>query len=129
MSERDKPTDNPFAEQLSAMTRGFTTLVEQNQSMMSSFLEASRSMGSMPETDPLNVGPAFSGAMTGLARDPQKLMQANYELWKQHMELWQEIAMRVFREMPDDPDGADRDRRFRHEDWSKNPLFEYIRKS
>ena len=137
MSERDKPSgdkpidDNPFAEQFTAMTRTFTRLVEQNQSMMGSFLDGSRSMTSVPDADPMNVGPAFSSAMGNLSRDPQKLMQANYELWKEHMELWQEMALRVFREWPVDPDGdpTNKDRRFRHEDWTKNPLFEYIRKS
>ena len=46
MSERDKPSDetsgNPYADQLSAMTRTFSELVERNQSLMGSFLESRR---------------------------------------------------------------------------------------
>ena len=133
MSERDKPSDetsgNPYADQLSAMTRTFTQLVERNQSLMGSFLDTShRAM--VPDADPMNVGSSFEKAGEKLSGDPQKLMQANHALWKEHMALWQEMALRVFREMPEGDDGGfGRDKRFRHEDWAKNPLFEYIRKS
>ena len=133
MSERDKPSDetsgNPYADQLSAMTRTFSELVERNQSLMGSFLDTShRTM--VPDADPMNVGPSLGKAGEKLSGDPQKLMQANHALWKEHMALWQEMALRVFREMPEGDDGGfGRDKRFRHEDWAANPLFEYIRKS
>ena len=136
MSERDKTSDNPFAESFSAMTQTFTKLVEQNQSLMGSFLDASQTMATSPSSlgDPLNTGSAFAGAMSGLGRDPQKLMQANYALWKEHMSLWQDIAVRVFEAMPSEwpaseHDDGGKDRRFRHEDWTKNPMFEHIRRS
>ena len=133
MSERDKPSDetsgNPYADQLSAMTRTFSELVERNQSLMGSFLESSRRT-TVPDADPMNVGPSLGKAGERLSGDPQKLMQANHALWKEHMALWQEMALRVFREMPEGDDGGfGRDKRFRHEDWAANPLFEYIRKS
>jgi len=144
MSEREQPkdpqADNPIADQLSAMTRTFTQLVEHNQSLIGSFFEQAQSgmpgsddvaKGSKPDTsDPLNINTAFRSAFDGLSKDPQGLMQSNYELWKEHMSLWEEMTIRVFRESPGEgDDGFGKDRRFRHEDWTKNPMFEYIRKS
>jgi len=154
VSERDKPSDkpsgdNPYADQLSTMTRTFTQLLEQNQSLMGTFLEQSRKMmppgtgtpgagtpgsptgaGDMPNVDPLNIASSFEKARANLAGDPQRLMQANHDLWKEHMSLWQDIASRLFRELPEGDDGAfGKDKRFHHEDWAKNPLFEFIRKS
>ena len=133
MSERDKPSDetsgNPYADQLSAMTRTFSELVERNQSLMGSFLDTShRTM--VPDADPMNVGrrsgrPARSSPVTR-----RSSCRRTTRLWKEHMALWQEMALRVFREMPEGDDGGfGRDKRFRHEDWAANPLFEYIRKS
>lgn len=84
--------------------------------------------------DPLNVGPAFSNAAKIMVSDPMRLMQANYELWKEHVELMQQAMLELMKTMPDNsvtggkPDTA-YDRRFRHEDWSKNPMFDYIRRS
>jgi len=128
VSDSRKPSDNPYAEQLSAMTRSFTALMEQNQSMIGGLVEQSRKMMTPEDADPLDVASVFEKAGDRLARDPQRLMQANHELWTEHMALWQDMAVRLFREWPEDPETG-KDRRFRHEDWAKNPLFEYIRKS
>lgn len=79
--------------------------------------------------DPMNVGPAFANAAKVMANDPMKLMQANYELWKEHMELMQEAAKALMSATAGDHSMGGFDRRFKHEDWASNPIFDYIRKS
>ena len=123
-------TKNPFADHLSEMTQNFSKMVEQNQSLMTDLFNQSHQLASK-SVDPLNVGPAFANAAQIMTNDPQQLMQSNYSLWKDHMALWQDTAGKVMMQNTSETDGKQEpyDRRFRHEDWSKNPIFDYIRKS
>lgn len=104
-----------------------TQLMQRNQAMMTGFLKQAEQVTQNP--DPLNIGPAFKDAVTGLVDDPQKLMRSNYELWSAHMKLWQELAADVFTESQDDAPEQNTDRRFKHEDWDKHPGFDYIKRS
>jgi polyhydroxyalkanoate synthase subunit PhaC len=91
--------------------------------------------------DPLNVAPALQDAAQRLSMDPARLMQANLNLWQQHMLLWQQASAGMFGQSLGqaagqgaaaaspmaEPDPGDR--RFRHPDWQQNPLFDYIKQS
>lgn len=123
-------TKNPFADHLTEMTNNFSKMIEQNQSVMAAMFNQSHQLASQ-SVDPMNIGPAFKNAARIMSNDPQKLMQANYGLWKEHMDLWQEAAFKVMEQNASESDSKKEpyDRRFRHEDWSKNPIFDYIRKS
>lgn len=122
-------SDKSLFEQWQQMGNTFAKLMEQNQTMMSGFLQQPPST-TPPNDDPLNVTPAFNQALSGLVADPVKIMRSNYALWSAHMELWQETANRVFEQSNDNRIGdASYDRRFKHEDWSENPVFEYIKRS
>ena len=131
MSEQDKLVK----EHMEDMAQTFGEVWQKNASMMSQMFNQSHEMVTQ-SLDPLNVGPAYSAATQVMVNDPMKLMQANYELWKEHIELMQQAMLGFMQQNPDDPDDPDDpdnqfpfDRRFKHEDWSKNPLFDYIRKS
>jgi polyhydroxyalkanoate synthase len=123
-------TNNPFADQLSEMTQNISKMVEQNQSLMTDMFNQSHLLASN-SVDPMNVGPAFTNAAKIMISNPQQLMESNYSLWKDHMAMWQEVAARDATQNLNDSDAKQEpyDRRFRHEDWSKNPIFDYIRKS
>ncbi len=86
-------------------------------------------------SDPLNVGPAMTEAAQKLAMDPARLIQANLNLWQQHMLLWQQMSSSMVgsamgRDAMDPVAAPDKgDRRFKHPDWSENPLFDYMKQS
>lgn len=82
------------------------------------------------QLDPLNVAPAMQAAATGLAFDPARLMQANLELWQQHMALWQQAASTMAGQ-PAAPvvEAEPGDRRFRDPDWDANPFFAFVKQS
>ena len=123
MTEKDDTMQN----QMEEMTRSFSEIWHKNTTMMTEMLNQSHEMVTK-NMDPMNVGPSFANAAKVMASDPMKLMQANYELWKEHMELMQQAAMALMK-MSAEGDGGAFDRRFRHEDWTSNPIFDYIRKS
>jgi polyhydroxyalkanoate synthase subunit PhaC len=86
--------------------------------------------GASRALDPLNVAPAMQAAATGLWLDPMRLMQANVELWQQHMALWQKAAATMAGQSSAalaEPEPGDR--RFKHPDWQENPLFDFIKQS
>ncbi len=103
-------------------TSMFHDLMSQSQQMMASSLDA------MQNTDPMNVTPAFESAARMMAGDPMKLMQASQELWKEHLVLMQQMMLKSEASL-EDAFQHKHDRRFKHDDWSNNPLFDYIRRS
>lgn len=129
MSDKEKPMQDHMED----MTKSFNDIWKTNTSMMTELFNQSHQMLTK-SMDPLNVGPAFTSAAKIMASDPMKLMQANYELWKEHVELMQQATLELMKTKPEasvaggKPDTS-YDRRFRHEDWSKNPIFDYIRRS
>lgn len=123
---------------------------ETNSSAMADFFKKSQRVltesmsppttGAANELDPMNVAPAFRAAGEKLALDPQKLVQSNYSLWNEHMELWQSTIATLLAEQDRSAEGREKstqgkanepvaDKRFRDENWSKHPMFDYIRRS
>ncbi len=88
-----------------------------------------------PNPDPLNISPAMTEAVQRLGMDPGKLVQANLQLWQQHMLLWQQMSASMAAgragaatvERVAEPERGDR--RFRDAEWNENPLFDYLKQS
>lgn len=134
MSDQEKLIN----EHMEDMSKTFADVWQKNAAMMTQMFNQSHQMLTQnldPQSlnqslDPMNVGPAFTEATKVLVNDPMKLMQANYELWKEHMALMQQAMMDLMKAGSSSDGGSTPyDRRFKHEDWSNNPMFDYIRKS
>jgi polyhydroxyalkanoate synthase len=64
------------------------------------------------------------------ASRPDKLMEAQFELWQGHARLWQNAWRRLLGETVEpvvEPDRADR--RFKDPDWEKNQVFDFLKQS
>ncbi|MDJ0926248.1 MAG: class I poly(R)-hydroxyalkanoic acid synthase [Gammaproteobacteria bacterium] len=81
--------------------------------------------------DPFNLGEAFAKAGQKLWTDPARVMQANMRLWQDHMQLWQQASAGLLGSSEAEPVAkpGKGDRRFRHEAWQTNPLFDLIKQS
>lgn len=115
-------------EHMDDMAKTFSDVWQKNTTMMTQLFNQSHQMLTQ-NMDPMNVGPAFTEASKIMVNDPMKLMEANYLLWKEHVALMQEASMDLMKK--GDANGASKpyDRRFKHDDWTSNPMFDYIRKS
>ncbi len=122
-------SNNSFTDQFEEVNKKFTQAFEQNRSMINDLFNQSHHAAAAQQFDPMNIGSAFGNAGSQLSTDPQKLMQTNYDLWKEHMALWQSMAATYAKPADEEPAERSTDRRFRHEDWSKNPIFDYIRQA
>lgn len=76
--------------------------------------------------DPFNVGPAMASVMTGLASRPDKLFQAQADLFSRYMDLWSSTASQT-QGVP--AKEARPDKRFKDPAWSENPTFDIMRRS
>ncbi|WP_292071534.1 class I poly(R)-hydroxyalkanoic acid synthase [Brevundimonas sp. UBA7534] len=76
--------------------------------------------------DPFNVAPALTSVMTSLASRPEKLLQAQADLFRRYMDLWASSARQAAGEAPDP---APVDKRFKDPAWAENPMFDLMRRS
>ena len=76
--------------------------------------------------DPFNVAPAMTSVMTSLAAQPDKMIQAQADLFGRYMQLWSSTARQAAGEAPDP---APADKRFKDPAWSENPMFDMMRRS
>jgi len=123
-----------------AFARELATLTGNAQAMFAELMKtptarAAFGLEQPSNPDPLNAMPAMQAAAQQLMLDPAKLIQANLQLWQQHMLLWQQMSAsmagsalaRGATQPVAEPDKGDR--RFRHPDWNENPLFDYLKQS
>ena len=111
------------------MSQKMADIAERSQKLVTDFLER---QSSEPDTslDPLNVGSAFLEMTAHMMTDPVKLMQAQMNLWQDYMNLWQSTARRMMGQEAEPvitPESSDR--RFKHESWDENQLFDFIKQS
>ncbi|MBT8446709.1 MAG: class I poly(R)-hydroxyalkanoic acid synthase, partial [Gammaproteobacteria bacterium] len=79
---------------------------------------------------PMNLTEAYLQLSARLLSDPAKLWQTQFDLLNSYGQIWQSTAMKMWG-MESKPvvEPGDGDRRFRHDDWSENPLFDFIKQS
>ncbi len=111
------------------MSQKMANIAERSQKLVSDFLE--RHDGEhKPNLDPLNIGGAFLEMTTQMMSDPAKMMQAQVNLWQDYMNLWQSTTRRMMgaeAEPVIEPEQGDR--RFKHDAWDENQVFDFIKQS
>ncbi|HXF67403.1 MAG TPA: class I poly(R)-hydroxyalkanoic acid synthase [Burkholderiales bacterium] len=80
--------------------------------------------------DEFGIAQAFFEAWARLAADPLKLAEVQMKLWQDYQALWQRSLLKLMGLEPKPvAEPSPGDRRFRHEDWERNFLFDYIKQS
>lgn len=111
------------------LAEAFGNVSAQSKNLMQEFL-GRHSAQEVTDIDPLGVLPAFAAWAEDLARDPSRLLEAQFNAWNAYMQIWQTTAQRMMGlEAPAAVDTPADDRRFQAEDWSKNPFFDYVKQT
>jgi polyhydroxyalkanoate synthase len=125
MSDAQTPDPGAAAEQLAA-------LADRSQRLVQAFWQrqAETAGDSFSITDPSAVGRAFLALGTQLLADPTRLAEAQAELWRDGLALWQSMLQRL-RGEPAGPliEPERGDRRFKDEAWSQDLVYDYIKQS
>jgi len=111
------------------MSQKMANIAERSQRLVTEFLER-QSTDQGANLDPLNIGSAFLEMTAHMMTDPAKLVQAQMNLWQDYMRLWQSTTRRLMGEPTEPVAEPDRgDRRFKHEAWDENQIFDFIKQS
>ncbi|GAB5387946.1 MAG: class I poly(R)-hydroxyalkanoic acid synthase [Alphaproteobacteria bacterium] len=142
MASTEKP--NPNAQDQTSLpdpdkvSEAMSRIAERSARLVQDFVErqatAAQQQGDnptgLPNMDPLNIGQAFMEMTARMMSQPQVLMEAQIGLWSDYMKLWQSTTARMLGQESEPVAAPEKgDRRFKHEAWEDNPVFDYIKQS
>ena len=107
-------------------------IAEQSQRLLQEFVERQESdgAGEFQVLDPADMARSFQELMQKMMADPAKVIESQLKLWQEYTNLWQSNLKRMMGEESApviEPDQGDR--RFKDEQWTENPVFDYIKQS
>jgi polyhydroxyalkanoate synthase len=129
MAEQQNPrTEAPNLPDSAAFSRTMSDIAARSQRIVAEWLQ--RQHEADVAIDPLNIGSAFMEMMARLMANPASLIEAQIGFWQDYVTLWQHSTRRIMGietepVVPPDP----RDKRFQHEEWKENEIFDFIRQS
>jgi len=128
LSARKPHTSQP-AHDVPQLAGLYADIAKKSALLIAQFL--GRTRNSTPGVaDELGIAQAFFEAWAKLLADPFKVAEAQMKLWQDYLSLWQRSMLKLMGH-PAEPvaEPHPTDRRFRHEDWEQNFLFDYIKQS
>ncbi len=112
------------------MSQTLGEIASKSQNLVNEFLQRQVNDGSLGMTDMTNINRAFMEMSQRLMTDPNRLMEAQLRLWQDYLDLWQKSAVAWWGQSSKPVvTPASSDRRFRHEDWQQQFVFDYIKQS
>ncbi len=100
----------------------------QSHDLILDFLKREGADASLGMGDMSSVGSAFLAMTTKLMMDPAHLANAQLGLWHGYLTLWQNTAAAMLGKREDESK-ASLDRRFKHDDWEDNALFDFVKQA
>ncbi len=124
MSDRQSPFQD--ASIFTSISQGIEASYKQAEQLIQQFSQPSEKS----DFDPLRMGDVYTELFARMGENPQKLLLANIDLWKQSLELYQNSLQAFMTQQPLEASikEDDTDRRFRHEGWQQ-PTFAIIKQS
>jgi polyhydroxyalkanoate synthase len=102
----------------------------QSQRLLTDYFKRQASRTGQEPLDPLNIAGTFTALLRGMVADPAVVMEAQFDLWRDYMGLWERTARRM---MGDNTaplvQPAAGDKRFKDKDWQENQIFDFIKQS
>ncbi len=108
----------------------YADIAQKSGRLLTQYLERGKNGGLPGLNDELGIAQAFFQAWGQLLADPFKLAEAQMRFWQDSMELWQTSMLKLMgQEVQPVAEAPQGDRRFKHQDWQQNFLYDYIRQS
>ncbi len=129
----DTPAPTAFSalspEETEKLQTAFKDIATRSQKLLQGFSERYKADGPQ-QADPLKLTQTFMDFTTKMLADPNRLVQAQMELWQQYMNLWQATAQRMMGQ-PAAPvaEPAKGDKRFNDPAWKDEVVFDYLKQS
>ena len=129
MPENNSPSDLPLPDP-AEFSRNLMEVAARCQELIQEYARHQAEESGSDNPDPLNVGEAFLELTRTMMSDPQKMVQAQLNLWQNYVDLWHNTAQRMMGTPTEpliQPDKGDR--RFKSEEWQSNQVFDFIKQS
>ncbi|HEY1708433.1 MAG TPA: class I poly(R)-hydroxyalkanoic acid synthase [Rhizomicrobium sp.] len=114
-----------------AFARNMVTVSQQSQKLLTDFFKRQQARsGTNEPLDPLNLTGAFTELLKAMAANPAAIVEAQFQLWRDWMGLWENSARRLLGETVSpvvEPKPGDK--RFKDKDWQDNQIFDFIKQS
>ena len=112
------------------LSKLYADIAQKSGQVLTQFMERRANGIQLGFSDELGIAQAFFEIWGKMLSDPFKLAEAQVKLWQDYMTLWQNSLLKLLgqeaKPVAEPPKG---DRRFRHEDWENNFLYDYIKQS
>jgi len=131
MSETEVPgaTTGLSAAESERLQSALKDIAERSQKVLNDFAQHYKAEGPQP-VDPLHLTHTFLDFTAKMLADPNKLMQAQIELWQQYIKLWQATAQRMMGQQVEPVvEPAKGDKRFADPAWKDEVVFDYLKQS
>jgi polyhydroxyalkanoate synthase len=102
----------------------------QSQHLLANFLKRQTEKLGREPLDPLNLMGAFSDLLRAMVVDPAPIVEAQFQLWRDYMSLWERTARRMLGGVSEPVVApAPGDKRFKDKEWQENQIFDFIKQS
>ena len=120
----------PSAPDPAALAQTYAEIAQRSSQLMSDYI-ARQAQGGVPKFgDELGIAKAFYEMTGKLFADPAKFAELQMKLWQDYTSLWQNSMLQFFGQYAQPViEPAKGDRRFKHDDWQQNFLYDYIKQS
>ncbi len=112
------------------LARLYADIANKSGELLRQTIERHADGSAKPMNDELGISKAFFDAWGRVLADPVKLAETQMKMWQDYWSLWQHSMLKLMGQDATpvaEPGGGDR--RFRHEDWQNNFLYDYIKQS
>jgi len=115
---------------LNQLALNLSKVVEQSQRVLQEYLKQQQHSEQKPLIDPAIIGKSFQDLFQQLLKNPDQLLQAQVDFWKNYLDLWQHTSNRLLGHDTQpviQPEPSDK--RFKDEQWAENVVFDFIKQS
>lgn len=130
MTAKNKPQAESMPLEPAELARLYADIAQKSGALVNQFMHRAADKGAQAMNDELGIAKAFFDAWGRVLADPMRLAELQMKLWQDYAALWQSSWLRMLGQ-PAEPVAQPEkgDRRFRHEDWENNFLYDYVKQS
>ena len=112
------------------VARLYADIATRSSELAGKFLERHADGPVRPLAHDLGISKAFFEAWAHMLADPFRLAEAQMKLWQDYWSLWQRSVLKLMgHDAPAVAEPVRGDKRFKHEDWQNNFLYDYLKQS
>ena len=111
------------------VTMTVTKIAGQSRRLILDYLHRQAANSKLGMLDVTSLGNAFMDMTTQLMTQPEKLVAAQMGLWQDYLALWQNSMLAIYGAKNGPLADTEDDRRFKHDDWQDNILFDFIKQA